>query len=515
MEVEGKQRQRSISDDNPFSGWDADLHDVDPLRAPASSVIDGFDSEEAEIVSFHSFGDMGLAEHQEALGSMSPLSSTFVRNLDKMDLQSVDHLEPLDASNRTDIKYKVKIEGDTEKNRGVPVGTRSFSTRRPLNEARTMQSDRPSEVILSTRSAPPIGDERTMALNDKPSFPGCHESEKNLSEMKMQSRRRSNLRIHFGQQSIQKFEDKKKEKPFKRTVRIHAKTSSAPRIESAPNSFRERASSPKRKYIGPLISPKRLRHDGLQDPCALDSIKSHPSVQSCRKHGREPEGASPTLSVRSISFFELNSSANNGASNRCLHTQIPALEPCPQAMNSNAGQKPKPIITRNDPSEHSSSTREFKSGNKVEQQSHFKKEDLSAVSAPSSSRKMTSILGLGDYSSECTEEEEDSCSEASMETNRRIVQHPGFKSKITKEIRKGKNDKNDKSKRKSKTHRTYTCDYCGKICTQRSNIVAHVRIHTGEKPFVCKCCKKSFTQKSNLKRHLKTHNVNYEDLYSK
>jgi len=62
--------------------------------------------------------------------------------------------------------------------------------------------------------------------------------------------------------------------------------------------------------------------------------------------------------------------------------------------------------------------------------------------------------------------------------------------------------------------RAFECQYCHKICTQRSNIIAHVRVHTGEKPFKCVKCYKAFTQKSNLKRHIKTHNLLYKDLYN-
>ncbi|GAB5368709.1 hypothetical protein AAMO2058_001343100 [Amorphochlora amoebiformis] len=75
-----------------------------------------------------------------------------------------------------------------------------------------------------------------------------------------------------------------------------------------------------------------------------------------------------------------------------------------------------------------------------------------------------------------------------------------------------------KSKRRGKSARSprqFKCLYCHKICSQRSNIIAHVRIHTGEKPFVCRICSKAFAQKSNLKRHLRVHGVDYDSLYDK
>ena len=69
--------------------------------------------------------------------------------------------------------------------------------------------------------------------------------------------------------------------------------------------------------------------------------------------------------------------------------------------------------------------------------------------------------------------------------------------------------------RQTAPSRFFKCLFCGKVCTQRSNIVAHVRIHTGEKPFDCLICRKGFAQKSNLKRHLKVHGVRYDQLYAK
>jgi hypothetical protein len=53
----------------------------------------------------------------------------------------------------------------------------------------------------------------------------------------------------------------------------------------------------------------------------------------------------------------------------------------------------------------------------------------------------------------------------------------------------------------------YLCDQCPKRFHQRSNLLTHLRTHTGEKPFVCphENCGRKFTQSSNLRRHLQVH----------
>lgn len=53
--------------------------------------------------------------------------------------------------------------------------------------------------------------------------------------------------------------------------------------------------------------------------------------------------------------------------------------------------------------------------------------------------------------------------------------------------------------------RSYVCRACGKAFTGLSNLEAHQRVHTGEKPFRCSTCGKMFSEAGNLKKHQRVH----------
>lgn len=56
-----------------------------------------------------------------------------------------------------------------------------------------------------------------------------------------------------------------------------------------------------------------------------------------------------------------------------------------------------------------------------------------------------------------------------------------------------------------KDKRNDTCEFCGKVFKNCSNLTVHRRSHTGEKPYKCSLCNYACAQSSKLTRHMKTH----------
>ncbi|KAI5637047.1 zinc-finger double domain-containing protein [Phthorimaea operculella] len=55
------------------------------------------------------------------------------------------------------------------------------------------------------------------------------------------------------------------------------------------------------------------------------------------------------------------------------------------------------------------------------------------------------------------------------------------------------------------SEKPYSCEVCHKKFAQKTDLINHVRTHTGEKPYSCKTCGKQFATGSNLAVHFKTH----------
>ena len=58
--------------------------------------------------------------------------------------------------------------------------------------------------------------------------------------------------------------------------------------------------------------------------------------------------------------------------------------------------------------------------------------------------------------------------------------------------------------------RFFSCTFCPYTSAHKQNLTQHIRTHTGEKPFSCDVCGKSFAQRGSLKRHAVTHTGHFE-----
>ena len=49
------------------------------------------------------------------------------------------------------------------------------------------------------------------------------------------------------------------------------------------------------------------------------------------------------------------------------------------------------------------------------------------------------------------------------------------------------------------------CTMCGQACSRPSHLTAHMRTHSGDRPYACSTCSQAFSTSSSLARHERTH----------
>ena len=53
----------------------------------------------------------------------------------------------------------------------------------------------------------------------------------------------------------------------------------------------------------------------------------------------------------------------------------------------------------------------------------------------------------------------------------------------------------------------YPCHVCGKMFAENGQLITHLTIHTGEKPFACDQCENTFRLSTSLKNHINKHHT--------